>query len=292
MTEDIDANTGKEAEGQDSSSEAVELQPLVDEEGLISTVEYEPVPKETEQAADTTTDPVDGATQKASDPTSNDKPADFNEHPRFKELIEQKNTLKAQNEKYERELAQANQGQQQQAPANKPEYENVLAWKDDDIIDRFTNDPKGFLKLFGQQIWHESQNQQQQISRQQQQQNTQQQAFNNQAAFFSEREDARAMLDDGRIKQYISENPGHNPVSAYYQIAGDSLYQGKIDKAVSEAKEQVYKELKAKGNAASFSSTPGGKTINPSSAPELKNPGKFGGVNAVLAKRMRERQAG
>ena len=289
MEENNDANTGTEAEDTGSSPD-VELQPIVDEEGLISTVEYETVEKPEADSADDTSD---GAEQNPPDQQSEDK--DFNEHPRFKELINQKNEYKAKAEKaaaLEQKVAQYEQNQRDQQAQQKPQYENVLKWQDEDIIDKFTNDPKTFLKKYGQQLFHEFQDQQGQAYQQQQQKNTQQRAFQNQAEFFNEDPAAAEMLNNGQIKTFLADNPGHNPISAFYAIAGEAVYQGKIDEAVAEAKTKLTNELKAKGNAASFSSTPGSKTINPSSRPEIKNPDKFGGRNAVMLKLLRERNAG
>ena len=103
------------------------------------------------------------------------------------------------------------------------------------------------------------------------------------------------MLADGRIKDFIMKNPGHNPMSAYYELKGDGDYKDRLDKAVAEAVKKkeadIYKNLKAKGKAGSKATTPG-MTISDDLTAEEKNPDKFGGAKAVAARLWRKRQAG
>lgn len=286
MEKDAKQNTEPaEAEVDDTSSGDQQLNPITDDDGLVSTMEYEtsePEQAEPEQAEGEEADskketPSEKTEPKTKDTTS--KKEGFHDHPRFKQLIEEKNSYK---EKYE---ALQKQGAKQQ-----PTFRNIMDMEDDAIMDEFTDNPKQFLGNFAQQLIHEIDQRTVNQKQQEQQKTIQQKAENTLAEFFSDKKDGQQMLTDGRIQQYIQDNPGHNAISAYHALAGDSQVQDQIDKAVEAERAKIKKELKAAGNANSFSSSPSSKETPKS--PEFKNPDKYGGTAAVLLKRFRERQAG
>ena len=278
--ENTDANTDTESIESTESSSDVEttLTPIVDDDGLISTTEYEkPEPVEETTSEDTE--------QKTDTDTSEDK--DFNEHPRFQELIAQKNGFKETADKVpglEQRISEL-----EKPPESK--FNNIMSMEDEQIVDDFTSSPKQFLANFAQQLWSEFDNRQQSLSADYNRKTLQDQANTNMRNFFESDKDRLVMLNDGSIEKYMRENPGHNAMSAYYEIAGDSQYKTLVDEAVKKERDKIYKELKAKGNARSFASNTGSTTINSDKTPEMKNPNKFGGRTNVLLQRMQARQA-
>lgn len=284
MTEEInDAN--KETISEDvadaGSSPDVELKPIEGDDGLVSTVEYQEVKKE----ADTQEDTSDDAEQN----TSEDPPEkqDFHEHPRFKELIEEKNELK-------RKLEDA------QKPAEKPakespSFNNIMSMDDDDIIDQVTSNPKAFFSNLAQQLAYEIKSDlaaaEQARAKQEQELSYKGKVEQNYHEFFKDKPDVKAMMEDGSIKKYIDDHPGHNAISAYYSIAGDASMQEKIKAAEKATEERIYKELKSAGRSKSIATTTGGRILSPDKSPEMTNPDKFGGRDNVLLKRLLARQA-
>ena len=306
--ENNDANTGEEnAAGADSSSDAVEIKPMVDDDGLVSTVEYQQVEKEV--ATDEDTDDVDNSDD-AEQNTSEDQPSekqDFHEHPRFKELITKSQDQQKRIDELEAQIAETSKSSkdtESQVPSKDDEaaanFRNIMAMKDDDIVEEVTNNPKAFFANLANQIAHELRMDQQATENARQveaEAKTHQEKVNATVqSFFKDKEDGQAMLKDGRIKAFIAENPGHNEISAYHALAGEANQKSAIESAVEEAvkktEERIYKEFKARGKAKSAATSTGGRTLlNSDKSPEMKDPDKFGGTENVLLQRHLARQS-
>ncbi|WP_333664701.1 hypothetical protein [Desulfobacter postgatei] len=286
--ETIDANTGTEAAPESSS--VTDMQPVRSAEGLESTVTFEEVEREPEPTNS------DDAEQNTSTPEAEAK--DFHEHPRFKELIEQKNKLSGENKQLMDRIAaiesRMKETPEQPKPAEKaPSYKNIMTMTDEEIMEELTDKPKDFLAMFAKQLYHEFTGaltqEQQAAQRKATEQSYRDKTLQNLDAFFREKPDGIEMLKKGEIQKYINENPGHNAISAYYALAGNSTVQKEIEKAVAKEREKLLQELKAKGNAGSTAPTATGPKPASGKAPELQNPDRFGGREAVLLKRFRER---
>ena len=289
MTEEIlDANTGTapevEVEG-DTPSVDAEFENIVDDDGLISTTEFKEVEPVKEIISEKTEQKIEPVISKEKD---------FNDHPRFKELIEQKNTFKSVADKVP-ELEKKLSALEQRLTQPEPKYKNILGMDNEKIIDDFNEDPKNFLANFAQQLRSEFQQEDDNVRTQKEQQTVQENTQKTYREFFLEREDGQEMLADGRIKNFITQNPGHNPMSAYHAIASGTSQKAEIDKAVAKAvadkEKEIYTNLKAKGNAGSKATTPGMVISDDLSAAE-KHPDKFGGAKAVAARLWRQRAAG
>ena len=246
MDQEIDANTGTDEVAETGSSPAdVELQPIVDDDGFVSTTEFREIPKESEPAKAGTSEETE---QKTESRPSEKK--DFHEHPRFRELIKEKNELAERIAKLEAEKKQVTN----QKPQSKYAFKNIMDMEDEAIVDKFSNSPKSFLANFAQQIAHELRTELEVEARtkqeQQMHQTTQQRALQNMHDFFKDREDGISMLKDGTIERFLMENPGHNPISAYHALAGEKVYQAKLEAALKQERERITKELKAAGKVA------------------------------------------
>ena len=271
-----------------SSSTDQQLEPITDSDGLVSTMEYEVVEpveettdetKETDSKEETSSEKTETKTE---DDTS--KKEGFHDHPDWKAMIDKKNEYKSKVDMLEKEKAA---GQEQ-----KPNFNNIMNMEDDAIMDEFTDNPKQFLANFANQLFHEIGEKNTVAQQKDYQQQFKEKSDKTFGDFFADKKDGQAMLIDGRIEKFMQENPGHNAMSAYNALAGESQYESRIESAVKAEREKIHKELKAAGNANSFSSSTGGRKLSPDKQPEMKNPGKFGGTAAVLLKRFRERQTG
>ncbi|MCG7854192.1 MAG: hypothetical protein MIO92_16875, partial [Methanosarcinaceae archaeon] len=282
-------------ESTDPSSDAVEeLEPIVGDDGLISTVEYQvkaekeaPVVEDTEDV-----DISDGAEQKTPEATpEKTEKQDFHEHPRFKELIEEKNELKRKLE----EVAQKVEAKPEKPAEETPDYNDIMSMEDDDIIDQVTSDPKGFFSNYAKQLAHEIKTELRTAKKIEAEQNEvatfQERATKTYQDFFDSTPDGQALLDSGSIRDFVNSNPGHNAISAYYALTGDAQVQAKIEAAKKETEARIYKELKSAGKSRSTATQTGGRIINTDKSPEMMNPDKFGGRDKVLLDRLRARQA-
>jgi len=280
--ENTEAVEAVEAEVEDGGSSADQnLQPITDDDGLVSTMEYEAVEEEAaEEKTDSKEETPSEKTETKTEDTASKKTG-FHDHPDWKAMIEKKNQLESENQS----LKNSRQQQQQ------PKFKNIMNMEDDVIMDEFTDNPKQFLNNFAQQLFHEIGEKNNRAQQQNYQKQFQQRAKQNYTDFFADKKDGQQMVTDGRIERFIKENPGHNAISAYHALAGDSQMEKRIQAAVKAERAKIKKELKAAGNAKSFSSQSSRSGGKPSQ-PEFKNPDKYGGTAAVLLKRFKERQTG
>ena len=281
--ENTEAVEAVETEVEDGGSSADQnLQPITDDDGLVSTMEYEAVEEEpAEEETDSKEETPSETTETKTEDTASKKTG-FHDHPDWKAMIAKKNQLESEN----KSLKKSRQVTQQ------PKFKNIMSMEDDAIMDEFTDNPKQFLTNFAQQLFHEIGERNTKEQQQNKQKQFQQSAKQTYADFFGAKEDGQQMLTDGRIEKFIQENPGHNAISAYHALAGESQLESKIEEAVKAERAKIKKELKAAGNAKSFSSQTSGSGAKPSSKPEFKNPDKYGGKAAVLVRRFKERQVG
>jgi hypothetical protein len=242
---ETDANTDEVVEEttvEPDSSPAKSYEPI-EEDGFVSTTEFKEVEVDSEEVDD------GGDTSQKQEKPDSEK-TDFSQHPRFQELIKEKNELKDRLSKIEAE---------KQQPGKKPEskskynFNNVMGMEDDEIVDQFTNSPKSFLANFAQQVAHEImsdvQAEQQAKAQEYEQQTTQQKAVQNLQEFFKDKDDGIAMLQDGTIESFMKQNPGHNPISAYYALAGEQHTKSQVEAAVKKERDKLLKQLKAAGKA-------------------------------------------
>ena len=307
--ENIDANTDTVIEEvttdvEDSgSSPEVETQAIVDDDGMISTDEFEPIEEvEVQEEVDShNADTDDDTSQKTDSDTSKDK--DFHDHPRFQEVIQQKNEAKTEAEAARREIAElkaaVNKQQQFKPEEVKPqdpqeslrlrELDKFMAMDNDDLSEMIINEPSKYRALSMQQLDREQTARSEQQAKVQNQQSIQERTNQTLKKFFEDKPDGVELVQSGQIHKFIEENPGHNAISAYHEIKGEDQYQERLATDVKKETDKIYQTLKAKGNAGSISTTTGSKSYNGDSA-EMNNPEKFGGRNAVLLKRMLARQ--
>ena len=265
MAEDkIDDNTG--VAETDSSSE-IEYEPIIDDDGLISTTEF----REVKKADSVKAEPSEDAEKNTSDePESKDK--GFHDHPRFKELIQSQRELKEENARLKAEREE--KPQPKEPPKSKYKFDNLAAMDDEALSNLIIESPKKFVVNLANQLAHEikadfeaESAQKEQMTAQEKSQAAQQAAMEKMYSFFREKEDATAMLKDGTIEQFLNENPHHNPISAYLTLVGDKVYQQKLEAEKQNIKQQLLKELKAAGKSSPVSQTAPTKTHDEAERP-------------------------
>jgi len=244
-----------------------------------------------------------------------DDEIDGGKHPRFKQRIDQ---LRGQSSEYferalkaegkleaftEAQKAGAKETTEREvSPMADLKFTDVMSLSDEDIQDQFAESPKSFLANFANQvavetyqIVKESFNADKEKERQMGFEKSVQGTY---AQYGKDNPEFNGMWNSGEIKTFMDANPGHNAISAHQMLISskskDSVKK-MIDDAVAKAKKEtedkVLKNVKAKRNASVISGGPttsGGKVNDVPQ--ELKEPKKFGGVTAVLARRLAERR--
>lgn len=323
------ASLSTEDEGSTSPEEVHEelLGEPIESADLISTAEFA-VPETDESSKDDKTSEDDKTEETDSEASTDEKgkgltkeeqeklDVTFQQSPRFQELISQKNEYKtgqlaaeAKVEAFEQQLQSLTElvkslgGKPAETGGGDPGFKNVLSMADEDIIENFESDPKGFLGNFAKQITHEVEsklaikNEQTQKMSQQQ---AQEQAVNELYADYENKNpDFVDMWERGEIQKYMEENPGNTPISAHQMLKVGDLKKGQakeMEEAIAKAVEETQKKFVTKQSARTISAGPGGgaQKVTTTTPADLANTKEHGGLMQVLTKRSlaREKAAG
>ena len=274
--------------------------PVTNPDDLIETVD-EPISTSSEETLKTdedvkaeeekvAADKVE-ADEKAAEEKAAEDEARFDKHPRFKELVSSKNDLKAQVDTLQ---AQVDKGLKPKE-AEDLGYKDISKMSEDDLRDWIDNDPIAYTANIAKQIKAEvTADVEGRFSQKSQEDNV----FKTFDDYAAKNETFDPMWDSGEIQSFINNNPGHNAISAHMALTSEATANGveskikdAVDKAVKETEERVIKNFKAKKGAQVIGSGPVTTgTTQGRTAPELKQPKKFGGINTVLAARLKERR--
>ncbi len=172
---------------------------------------------------------------------------------------------------------------------NVPPQKTILDFEDTEILDLLNENPKEFLTKFKESVEGslisriEEQNRQQSVTK----------SLENTFRSFAEKNpDFDPMWDSGDLKRFMDANPGHNAISAYYELTAakrEAAVKAEIEKARKEAERKAIESVKVKKSASSIPSAPasvGGKVGVPN---ELKSTRTGGGLISVLAARSAQR---
>ena len=236
----------------------------IESAGLVSTTEFEVTDSDESAQEDGSQTPA-----KKGDPDDSSKSADekltademkkldatFQDSPRFKELMEERTSLKAGQIKSDarvealveqvQTLATLVQGgnQNTQTQQNqKPAYSDILNLTDEQIIESFETDPKSFLANFAVQLESEitgKLTRQSQANHQQATAQTQEQAVKDlYTKYESDNPDFVEQWDNGSIQKYMDDNPGLTPIAAHKIMKAEGDLTNSSDaqkKAIDEA---------------------------------------------------------
>lgn len=251
---------------------------------------------------------------------ADEKDPPFHEHPRWKQMISERDTLKKQVEEkdgtledqarwieeYDRNLRMMDaftRGQTQpQEPPAQPEpdpFDAILAMSEEQIIGEFEKAPKEFLQNFGDKIKSEALQTFEGLAYQRAQEDAVTQGLDH---FAEENPDFMDMVMSGEIAQYIDRNPIHNAISAFHtlQAVGSSEQnesaREKLETEIREDERQkTLEQVRVKQGAqvldGSAATGPSGEART-ALEPDLEDTAKHGGKVSVIASRlkaMRER---
>lgn len=218
----------------------------------------------------------------------------FDTHPRFKELIAEKNELRdtvtrlsAKLEDMESRTAGRDAEYEEEA-----DYQDLTSMKKEDILEMQAEDPIAFAANLARQIRAEVKAEiLDEVRAEQDERSTETRILSTYNKFAEDHEDFDELWDSGKIKAFMDKNPGHNAISAYYELTGDSAKQKEIEKAVKEKEKEILENVKAKKN---LSNLLGGGPGGPPNVPpnqDLQDTKTQGGLNAALARKLAQRRA-
>lgn len=91
--------------------------------------------------------------------------------------------------------------------------------------------------------------------------------------------------DGGKILDYMNQNPGHNPMSAYLAMTEESRVKAAVEDAVAKAKAEFDANVRAKRDAGNVLGTGRPASGGGDSETELKDTKTHGGLLSVLTRR-------
>lgn len=277
------------SEEDDSAEEPLKTEDAIDEEG------------------DLTSD------EQAADEEEEEEQPPFHEHPRWQEMLQERDELKQQLEEQGGTIEQQTKAIEQydrymqaaiafQQPAQaQPDpglerlpFDEVLSMSDTEIYDEFRNDPKGFLQNFGARTKAEAMMEFRQEAAYQAQESAVAQGLE---SFAEENPDFMDMVETGEIAMYIERNPIHNAISAYHSLKSsssqdtDQSAREETEKQIrQDERKKVLADIQAKQGATVLDGSSGtGPQAGASTAiePELQDTGKHGGKRSVLTERLK-----
>lgn len=284
-------------ETQTISEDIADPSPVINPDDLIATVD-EPMPnvpsEETKKTDEEVKEEVDKAAAEVEEKPAAQAQEDesrFDKHPRFQELIQSKNDMK---EELKTLRTQVSEGLKKE-PEKDPGYKDVSKMTADEVREWMEEDPVAYTANIAKQIRAEVTKDVEGQFSQRSHEDKMLKTFDDYAA---KNETFDQMWDSGEIQRFIDKNPGHNAISAHMALMSDGNAKGveiqikdATEKAIKETEERMIKNFKAKKGAQVLSSGPTTTgTVQGKIAPELKDPKKFGGINTVLAARLRERR--
>jgi hypothetical protein len=112
------------------------------------------------------------------------------------------------------------------------------------------------------------------------------------AAFLAGHPEFDELRQSGRLGEIMRENPLLDEVGAYFAAMLErerADMARRLEEAADEAEKRVVESLRSRRLAATLGQGPGAAPDR-AGDPELAEPGRFGGINAVLAKRLATRR--
>ena len=231
------------------------------------------------------------------DATSEGDETRFDKHPRWQEMLREREEAKKAVEqeriaraKLEGELEALKRQTQVEKPPVKADYKDITALTAEEIAEWQATDPKGFAANMYAQVKAEAMTQMQESFKAEREQEKQRISIEKTYKEFEDKhKDFKPMWDSGEIVRFIEANPGHNPISAYHAMTYETRMQKAIEearaKAIKETEEKVNKNWMAKRQARVLGTGPSGPGADTEDK-ELKDVKSQGGLYNVLAKRL------
>jgi len=201
----------------------------------------------------------------------------FDKHPRFQQMLKTQNDLKAELKALKEE------------PVEK-DYKDIRDMTEEELLEMSDN-PKEYQENLRKQITAEVTRD---ITESLSAKMHEEKVLSTFDKYVEENDSFNEMWESGEIQKFMNDNPGHNSISAHMAMTAEDKQAKAIEeavaKAIKETEEKVIKNFKAKKGAKVLSEGSSTTGTSQTIAPELKDPKKFGGINTVLAARLKARR--
>lgn len=222
---------------------------------------------------------------------SEEEIARFDKHPRFQEIIGQRDNARTELTTIRSELDLLKNQVATNVPEKEPEprpYKDITQMSEEEILDWQSEKPVEFARNLYQQVLYETKATLTAEGQRKKQESSIDKTYQE---FGEKNSDFDAMWKTGELTKYINANPGHNAISAYHELKAESLVSGNqktideaITKAVAAKEAEMLKNFKAKKTATVLG---GGPAQGPAPIdPELSNTRAKGGLVTTLAARL------
>jgi len=256
-------------------------------------------------------------TEPAGDAEGEQEEKRLDQHPRFKEVIAQKNEAKERAEKAEREFANLKREidtlkQSVQRPVQRrqdtgPTYSNLMDMEDGELVDMMNESPKAFLQNLAQQIHHEISGE---INKNFSEKERKQQTKQILSDYAKGNDDFVPLYEKGELQKFINANRhmGLNLISAHKLLTGEKKeaeakaslekkikdLESKLEKEVKNAEEKgrqkAEENFRAKKSLKSTKASPARRSGNDDN--ELKDTKTTGGRDRTLYQRLLSKRKG
>lgn len=229
-----------------------------------------------EQSADTQTDESVESTQKESE-------IRFDKHPRFQQLIREKNEYKQMLSELKKEIEELKQSRTQQTAEDKFDLQSIDTEK---LLELQTENPKEFLELVTKSVREQVINEVKTEQERALQEKAERERENAYVKYAEEHPDVLEMWENGTLQKFLEENPHHNIISAHMYLT-QSNREAELRKQIQAELEEKYRQRQiVRENARVLSNTPSANYNVASPDPEISNTKQAGGLATVLARRL------
>ena len=221
----------------------------------------------------------------------------FDNHPRFQQLIAERDGLKTSFQELNDKFTQLEKSVSGNKPGDAGEGDEspmakLAGMSKNDLADFISDNPHDYTQMILDQAKSELTSE---FGEKLNQGRFEDAVVGELEAFAKAHEDFDPMYESGLLQQFISSHPGHNAISAYFTLTADKRQgevQGLIDNAVKKAEDKFTANQKARNQISIMPSAPQGAPNANAIDPELSDTKKHGGKTTVLANRLaRMRQA-
>lgn len=300
MNQEADATLNNEGAGESSAP--------MQAGGLVSTTEFITTPAPSADADPEGANKAEGTDkgsegQEKAGATADDETKDgettdgkpsgeddrFDKHPRFQELRTRAETAEKRTAKLESQVEKLLEGKSPKGKEKEePTFKDVSKMTNEELLDFQSEDPHAYYKNVLAQAKHELGAD---FDSKLEKKSSEDAIVSTYQDFAEKNPEFDTLWDQGKIKAYMEDNPGHNAISAYYMLTSEKSTQDAIDAAVKSAEEKFVANQRAKRKSKPLSSGP--QTTGTKDAPvdaQLQDTKKFGGVTRVLADRLKARR--
>jgi GrpB-like predicted nucleotidyltransferase (UPF0157 family) len=214
----------------------------------------------------------------------------FDKHPRFQQLIADKNQMAQELAELRGQLAGITQMQGKQGGDEKKDkpYIDITTLEPEKVREWQDEDPIGFHRNVAMQQYHEImervEKKQDEYARKVEAQTTQAKKEAALKDWVNKNPEFTKKYNSGELQKFISANPLYdgNLIGAYHAL--------EAQKQMGKVCERLEQAVANKQGLRPLTNAPPRKVLSPEKDDRLKNPAKYGGANAVLYQRMLERR--